>query len=868
MKLSSQARLVALLISAAAGAVVVAQPAADQKALVPTTIDSIQFDGQWPWLFLDRPIKDQGLDAINQRGRVRPIELLKTGKDFSILPEAKGGVTSSVRTIFRDLYTGAEVWRLTNYTTGAVSNAYNIPWNANGRFMRFKVPSNGTFLIDHESSAMVNHPVHKWSPTDPYVSFSTGNSDGKRGVWAYDLRQPKPRFLAPLAPKTGNITSVSHDGKWVMWLEGHQDEARRFGVAATDGSLYRSFRHDGGIAAEIKNPTPDIPPPITTAGDSDVKGGIHYGYFTRDADGNFKVYIGVNGPVNQVGGIGVARFIDLDGKLTSRAKGFSHGTNGPDGKLMIFEGPGGVRAYEHATGKDWLHFNARGKIEGHTSWTNDPHWAECSWQSPFGWEIVRLGMREDASPIRLCGVCPQDPQTMTYNGDPFGQLSPDGTKVAFMSSMMGAMNEYMVVAANPRPPQKLTGQWTPEGFKLTWTPDKLSGEAKGYRIYQTDKSGQTYRQIGWVDTPESQMVPYKEPISFTVPGVKQGEKVFFAVRAQEWSGLLSRYSNDVASDASMPVATYIEPELGEFTGFKQGFDPVNAGDMYYLFVPTEGTKCSVSFTNPNKDAQVWVRVSDSPKKFMVHNAGNVMPGNAAMPPQIYTGWQWRNLGKISGEITLSSEEKGFKLDRIFLTSDGSTPTGRGLDYPTAATVIQVPTNVKTKPLTPFASEVTWAAIPGIRYYNVYVADKPDFVPAQSNLLYSPPAGTERIVDWGLKPGTQYYYKITAIDYDGSVSQPSAAVALATSPITVHTVNVDYSAGTGGSVQADATASNGKHVTLKAEDTYTLKFNVPADGDYVIWHQWRSTIAGDWHPLEIQLNDKKETLRESYHMGAL
>ncbi|MCL2639650.1 MAG: hypothetical protein FWD53_02280, partial [Phycisphaerales bacterium] len=120
MKFSAQARFAALLISVAIATAAIAQDTSDQKALVPTTIDSIQYDGQGPWLFLDRPIKWQGLDTLMSRGRVRLSELLLTDKLPEGMPPARFGVTASVRTIFRDLYTGAEVWRLTNLTSGGV----------------------------------------------------------------------------------------------------------------------------------------------------------------------------------------------------------------------------------------------------------------------------------------------------------------------------------------------------------------------------------------------------------------------------------------------------------------------------------------------------------------------------------------------------------------------------------------------------------------------------------------------------------------------------------------------------------------------------------------------------------------------------
>jgi len=464
---------------------------------------------------------------------------------------------------------------------------------------------------------------------------------------------------------------------------------------------------------------------------------------------------------------------------------------------------------------------------------------------PFGWEILRLNTKEgDPNVIRLCSVCPVNPKGLTYNSMPFALMSPDGTKVMFMSSMTRSVNEYFVVAANPCVPVGLTGQQTAEGFKLTWTPNSPSRETKGYRIYQTDKSGQSYKQVGWVDTPADRKVNCVDPLSFTVPGVKQGDKVFFAVRAQEWSGLLSRYSNEAASDASMPVATYIEPERNEHVGFKQGFDPVGASDLYYLFAPG-GTKCEFGFKNANKDAVVWARVGS-----MDGASVSFAVNGTAVPAKVYADWTWVNLGKASGDAKLTSESKGFKLDRIFITSDGSTPIGRGLDYPTVASVVQTPADIKTKPLTPFAAEVTWSAIPGAYYYNVYAAEKPDFTPAQSNLLYSPPAGTERIVDWGLKPGTQYYYKVTAVDYDGTASKPTAAIVLTTPAITVHTVNVD------------------KPVVLKPKDTHTVKINVPVEGDYVIWHQWR-TDKSDQFSVMVEINETtKDRIDDQYYLSRL
>ncbi|MCL2646373.1 MAG: fibronectin type III domain-containing protein [Phycisphaerales bacterium] len=862
MKFSSHARFATLLLSAAVVTAAVAQPAPDKKALVPTTLDSIQYDGQGPWLFLDRPIKGQGLDTLVSRGRVRQSELVTMDHPPAALPPMHDGVTGNVRTIFRDLYTGAEVWRLTDYINGSVGQG---GWNPNGRFIR-----HGDFLMEQESCAwgLPAQMIGQFGPGNPYMTYFRGPYKGQVAAWAYDMMKREAYLIGPPASKGqmwGGITSISPDGQWVCWLEGTQDLARRVGVAKTDGSMYRSIRWDGGIVHE-QSPATMTPPPASKEGDSDLRGGFHYVSFTRSPD---NVVMGsINGPLGDSLAPNRLYFLDVNGKLVNKTPPMSHGASSPDGKSQIFERGDGVSGRDMATEQEYRVFSSKGRTEGHTSWAGLQNWAEASWMGPVGWEILRLSTRGDRSVIRLCGVCSQDPQALTYNSMPFGVLSPDGTKVKFLSSLTNSINAYLVVAANPQAPQKLTGQWTTEGgggFKLTWTPAKVSRETKGYRIYKTDRSGQNYRQVGWVETPEGKF-PCTDPMSFVVPGVKQGEKAFFAVRAQEWSGLLSRYSNDVASEAGASVAAYVEPESCEFSGFMQGFDPVNAGNMYYVFVPTAITKCEVSFKNPNKDAVVWARVGSADGA----NVGFTVNGTA-IPAKTYADWTWVNLGKLSGEIKLSSESKGFKLNRFFVTSDGSTPTGRGLDYPTEASFTPpVPANVQAKPQSPFAAEVTWAAIPGVRYYNVYAADKPDFVPAQANLLYSPPVderGTERVVDWGLKPGTQYYYKVVAVNYDGVVSQPSSAIAVATPAITVQTVNVDYATGTGGTIKDDPKASNGKMVVLKPNETLTVKFNVPVDGDYVIWHQWRMDKS-DRTTVHIELNDKKENHIEWYHMGLL
>jgi len=110
---------------------------------------------------------------------------------------------------------------------------------------------------------------------------------------------------------------------------------------------------------------------------------------------------------------------------------------------------------------------------------------------------------------------------------------------------------------------------------------------------------------------------------------------------------------------------------------------------------------------------------------------------------------------------------------------------------------QVPGGVQAKPSSPFAATVSWQPVPGARYYNVYAGDQADFTPSQANLLYSPAAGDEKTIDWGLKPGTTYFYKVVAVDYDGTASKPNGGpTSVTTLPLDSKLVELEYESGTG------------------------------------------------------------------------
>jgi len=214
-----------------------------------------------------------------------------------------------------------------------------------------------------------------------------------------------------------------------------------------------------------------------------------------------------------------------------------------------------------------------------------------------------------------------------------------------------------------------------------------------------------------------------------------------------------------------------------------------------------------------------------------------------------------DLGALTGTITVSSHARGFKFDRIFITPDKSqAPVGRGFDYqPSKAFEAVVPEGVAAKELTPFAAEVTWKPVSGARYYNIYASDKADFAPAQANLLYSPPAGSERVIDWGLKPGSTTVYRVVAVDFDGTVSKPAASAEVKTEPVDVKTAEMDLGKTKGG--------------VLDREQTWDLKFSTAAEGDYVFWYSFR---VDDGRPvrMSVTIDGKKYTVDAAYDLSAL
>lgn len=145
-------------------------------------------------------------------------------------------------------------------------------------------------------------------------------------------------------------------------------------------------------------------------------------------------------------------------------------------------------------------------------------------------------------------------------------------------------------------------------------------------------------------------------------------------------------------------------------------------------------------------------------------------------------------------------------------------------------------------------DIAWDASAelALAYYRVYAADGPQAAPCQATLVGSPKA--PRFIDWGLQPGTEYWYRVTVVDAQGNESLPSLAVKGKTEGEAGPPVLIEMEAETGECeapivVAEDEKALGGKfvHVPIDfTEEPYVTKghvrfrFTVPRDAIYIFW----------------------------------
>ena len=165
-----------------------------------------------------------------------------------------------------------------------------------------------------------------------------------------------------------------------------------------------------------------------------------------------------------------------------------------------------------------------------------------------------------------------------------------------------------------------------------------------------------------------------------------------------------------------------------------------------------------------------------------------------------------------------------------------TPEGlMGLDTSAPDT----PADVQVEPVSSNTLRLWWTALKvnDLDHYNVYCAETSEFELSQATLVGSP--SEAEFVDWGLRPGRSYWYKVTAVDRHGNESGPGEVIEGVLPEIaTPVRITLEAPKAKRHNMEViDSSAAGGRILTpgLKEEEpTAEWRFRVPADGVYALW----------------------------------
>ena len=127
-----------------------------------------------------------------------------------------------------------------------------------------------------------------------------------------------------------------------------------------------------------------------------------------------------------------------------------------------------------------------------------------------------------------------------------------------------------------------------------------------------------------------------------------------------------------------------------------------------------------------------------------------------------------------------------------------------------------------------------------------MGDSPDFVPGNATVLTS--GSKPEFLDWGYRPGSTLYYKVTAVNRRGRASEP-VAVRADIPPLETATVELRIEDATlsGGLELAESQGATGAFLAspLAADAPQpqaTWQFDAPVEGTYYVWARYTTFDA--------------------------
>jgi fibronectin type 3 domain-containing protein len=765
----------------------------------------------------------QGLVTLASRHGLKPYELL-----------GQGGQWQTERVIFTDLATGATIYRLTNDPFADELSYFKGNVSADGSTLVFRrrpgmweasTATHGPMAMSTDGTGLRNAfrdfgLVRRLTTsfTDPRLCFATGD---ETKLVAFDLHTGKlDHEIARLAGTPWHL-KTSFDGQYLMGRGKLSSGENGIWIYRVDGQE----RYEVPIPESIHDSYQFVP------GQRKMMywlEGKFYdeGFVQRDFDGGNLTPVNVQFDWNH-GDCGFGRGAHCEGYITR----FGGNTWGP---------------------KEWLckadpnaeYYDDPADANGYLAWRpKDELWAYGTRivARPYLSEIHLMALEpvpgDVADRCRLCftnlhrGAALDSPES-----------SPDGTKVFFNSTMLGSCSVYMVVARKPDPPSDVMVRPAADGVALSWQPGKHHAETRAYHVYRSGTSGSGYAEV---------TTGLFTVTSFTDRTAPRGRTSFYVVTAQEFSGLEGRPSAEV-SVAPAGVArtlTYLEAESGGYGPEVWKAFHGSASDLYYVWARRKGVpgKLSLPVNVPHDGAfRAWVRacsLTGQPVGLKL-TAGATTAG-ARVAGQT---WSWLPLAgdlrlrRGAQTLQIELEAYGGAVDQVALATGGLAPSDapRLPGFGAAVTTVN---NVRAEACGPFAVRLGWTPVksPRLQHYHLYQGLTSDFAASRTALVGSPD-GPE-YVDWSLRPGTTYYYRVSAIDTNG-VEVVSPAVGIATQPL--RTVQVALPV-----AEPPVVPTTGEQPP--AARASACEFEVAEPGQYVVWLKLR-VGRGPGQYLEVGLDD--------------
>ncbi|MEN6304639.1 MAG: fibronectin type III domain-containing protein [Armatimonadia bacterium] len=735
------------------------------------------------------------LEELASRTNVKPYPLLRD----------EDGWYQADRVIFKDTGTGAEIWMLPRSAGSSTRHIYMEvnPWNADGSLICLNTgqAGKGSLLMDAATGRWRHLPFYAsspiWDRRDPErIYFRNYRGHDKTDLWDLAIGNVRTGQYEVTKRFEGDI------GLWPMSQDGEKLLVEEELSAAEGGRTSRLWIMDrDGKQGQMLNP----------------HGWCHQTWFTKRPDYSIEFEWEGQKPAGQY-------MITTDGKVRK-----------------LFDQTTGHRA--HCPGGGWVAVMAGCAIRNldtgelkvisdessdHQTWQTDPNWY-CTSSGRYLRRVVAFG----SETTQLLGAHNSALKYSTYWTEAHPDGGHDGTKLGYASSMMGDIEYYFLVMGKPSPPQTVKATRQGAQVRLTWEPGKYHKEIKGYLVYRSKASGEWGEQL----TPE--------PVAAREFVDRPQGTAYYRVTAAEHTGLESLPSPEVCSAASWagPATVYAEAEGGKYQATAvEVFDSAAAG-LYGVALGKlrVSPPLSVPVTVPTSgDYRLWVRARGQGGKLAGTVAAKACGSVAVGEKQ----WQWLAyeqpvaLQAGTREVVLQADGPGIVIDRVLLTSDAQyTPQGLGGMDDTAPRAVE---GLKAEAAGQYAMRLAWEAAKeaDFHHYNVYCGSANGFAVSQERLIASP--AVAKFVDWGLKAGTAYYYRVTAVDRSGNESPAGAVATATTAPLAERVfVNLD--------TKWDSTA----------QASVELPFTLPADGEFVLWGRVQS-LDGEKGGLKVALDGKELT----------